>query len=468
MTQQEALSILKTGANVFLTGEPGSGKTHTIREYIQYLKNHNIEPAVTASTGIAATHIGGMTVHSWSGIGIKKHLDKYELDKIVESEYIAKRVGRARILIIDEVSMLSPETLSMVDAVCRGVKRTNEAFGGIQVIFVGDFFQLPPIVVVDRQASIEGRLFEEFPPIFAYQSSVWAKVKPMVSYLTEQHRQDDIDFLNVLSAIRRGRFDQDHRSHIEKRKIHPDQAPAAAPKLFSHNADVDAFNDKMLRTLAGEGRSFSMTSQGRTHILAGLKKGCLSPEVLELKVGAAVMFTKNNNKERFFNGTLGTVIGFDRSLGYPIVKIRDGKKIIVEPMEWTVEENGKTLASISQIPLRLAWAITIHKSQGMSLDEAVMDLSAVFEFGQGYVALSRIRRLSGLYLTGLNSRAFQVHPEVLEKDLTFRSQSDQARIVFGDLSPEETETLHGDFIRACGGTKEMIKKKHNKKQSVTI
>ena len=152
MTQKEALSILKTGANVFLTGEPGSGKTHTINEYVAYLRERGIEPAVTASTGIAATHIGGMTIHSWSGIGIKTSLDAYELDKLGSSEYLAKRIGRAKILIIDEVSMLSAGTLSMVDAVCREVRRNPEPFGGLQVIFVGDFFQLPPIVRMNTEA----------------------------------------------------------------------------------------------------------------------------------------------------------------------------------------------------------------------------------------------------------------------------------------------------------------------------
>ena len=129
MTQAEALNIMKTGANVFLTGEPGSGKTHIVNEYVGYLKRAGIEPAITASTGIAATHIGGQTIHSWSGIGIKRYLDKYALDKIVTNERVVKRVSRASVLIIDEVSMLSPATLDMVDAVCRAVRRSHEAFG---------------------------------------------------------------------------------------------------------------------------------------------------------------------------------------------------------------------------------------------------------------------------------------------------------------------------------------------------
>jgi len=182
-----------------------------------------------------------------------------------------------------------------------------------------------------------------------------------------------------------------------------------------------------------------------------LKKGCLSPENLELKIGAVVMCTKNNQKEHFVNGTLGKIIGFEEFSGYPIIKTRNGKEIIVAPMDWVVEENGKIRAQITQVPLRLAWAITVHKSQGMSLDAAVMDLSQVFEYGQGYVALSRVRRLSGLYLLGINERALKVSPEILKKDREFRKQSEEAVKVFGNLSDVELKKMHENFVVACGG-----------------
>ena len=159
MTQEEALAILKTGANVFLTGEPGAGKTHTINQYASYLRSRGIEPSITASTGIAATHIGGMNIHSWSGIGIRTYLDKYELDKISTTEYLAKRICRAKVLVIDEVSMLGPETFSMVEAVCRNIRQNNDAFGGLQVILVGDFFQLPPIVKATTDSDDQTELF---------------------------------------------------------------------------------------------------------------------------------------------------------------------------------------------------------------------------------------------------------------------------------------------------------------------
>jgi hypothetical protein len=474
MTQQEALDILKTGANVFLTGEPGAGKTHTVNEYVAYLRSHGMEPAICASTGIAATHIGGMTIHSWSGIGIKTRLDQYELDKIASSERTVKRVKRTNVLIIDEISMLAAETLSMVDAVCREIRQSPEPFGGLQVVLVGDFFQLPPIMRDNernsprRDESYEepdvDSLFagKEVAPRFACDAPVWRRSRFLVCYLTEQYRQDDSDFLSLLSAIRSNEFSEAHLRHIEKRKITHDASPGGVPKLFSHNADVDRVNNATLAKLSGTKKVFEMTSRGARPLVETLKKGCLSPETLELKIGAAVMFTKNNPREGFVNGTLGTVVGFDKENGQPVVKLRSGRLVSVSPLDWAVEESGVVRARITQIPLRLAWAITVHKSQGMSLDEAVMDLSSVFEFGQGYVALSRVRRLSGLYLLGWNERTFQVHPEILIHDASFRQSSEEAREFFGGMEPDALLKMHKNFLTACGGSHEKVVSKSNK------
>ena len=467
MIQSQALSILKTGVNVFLTGEPGSGKTHTINEYVAHLRSLSIEPAITASTGIAATHIGGMTIHSWSGIGIKTKLSKQDLNNITSSKYIVSHVRKAKVLIIEEVSMLTGETLSMVDAVCREIKGSPEPFGGMQVIFVGDFFQLPPVVRREVQENTQTELIEKPSNYFAYDSPAWTEANPIVCYLTEQYRQDDSDFLGVLSSIRKGTFGSDHLSHLENRKIERESVPDNIPKLFSHNLDVDRINDGILAKLPGEQRVFTISTQGPDVLVAVLKKGCLSPETLYLKADAAVMFTKNNPKEGFVNGTLGTVEGFHKISGYPLVKTRGGRRIEVEPMDWTMEENGKIRARIAQLPLRLAWAITVHKSQGMSLDSAVMDLSDVFEFGQGYVALSRVRRLSGLYILGWNNRAFQVHPQVLEKDGGFRLSSSDIQIAFSKISSVELQKRQDDFISLCGGKRRSISQDNSYKYQKT-
>ena len=449
MTQSEALSILKTGANVFLTGEPGAGKTYVVDAYASYLRERGIEPAITASTGIAATHLGGMTIHSWSGLGIKKKLDRYDLDRLASSEFIVKRVGRAKVLIIDEVSMLSAESISMLDAVCREVRRRPEPFGGLQIVFGVDFFQLPP-VVRRGDDSEESILPERTIVRFAYDAPAWLEANPVVCYISEQHRQTDDGFLSILSSIRRDEFNEVHLSQIGSRIVEAHDAPEYAPKLFSHNADVDKINSEMLDKISAQEKIFGMSSSGNDRIIESLKKGCLSPERLVLKIGAKIMFTKNNVKEGFVNGTLGEVTGFETS-GYPVVKTRSGRKILVREAEWSVEENGKIRATIAQLPLRLAWAMTVHKSQGMSLEEAVMDLSSVFEYGQGYVALSRVRTLAGLYLLGWNERTFRVHPEILEKDESFRQASEEARESFEKISDEDLRKIHENFIKASGG-----------------
>jgi ATP-dependent DNA helicase PIF1 len=439
MTQERALAILKTGANVFLTGEPGSGKSFVTRDYVSYLKRHGIAPAVTASTGIAATHIGGMTIHAWSGIGIKKHLSEYEVDAIASREHVAKRIRRTRVLIIDEVSMLDAATLDAVDSVCRAVYNApDQAFGGMQIVLVGDFFQLPPIAKMGDEAQ------------FAFRSTAWREAKPVVCYLSEQHRQEDPRFLEVLSAIRRDEVDEMHFEILSERLgVHGSVDPDMT-RLFSHNEDVDSINSSRLGKIEGSEKVYQMTSMGNEFLVDALKRGCLSPEKLVLKKGAKVMFTKNSIDRKYVNGTQGVVDTF-ASNGYPIIRLKNDVTVLVDMTDWTIEDAGKVKASISQLPLRLAWAMTIHKSQGMSLDAAVMDLSQTFAYGQGYVALSRVRTLEGMYLLGINPRALQVHPEILEMDRALRENSQTAARGFEVLAAEEMTRLHEQFIRALGG-----------------
>ncbi|MHB0865626.1 MAG: helix-turn-helix domain-containing protein [Minisyncoccota bacterium] len=437
MTQGEALTILKTGANVFLTGEPGSGKTHTINEFVGWLRACGIEPSVTAATGIAATHVGGMTLHSWSGIGIATALGEADIDRIASKEHIARRIQKAKVLIIEEISMLSAATFQMADAVCREVRRVDQPFGGLTVILVGDFFQLPPISR-DRDVA------------FAFASPVWRDLNLITCYLTEQYRQDDGEFLDVLSAIRRGEVETLHHESLMARHVDSSALPEAAPKLFSHNADVDRINAEELAKLPGTAKKFGMSSKGKDTLVDGLKRGCLSPETLELKEGAAVMFTKNSPQGKFVNGTLGIISGWGAD-GMPIVMTKDGLSLTTEPMEWQLEEQGKVKASVSQLPLRLAYAMTVHKSQGMSMDAAIIDLSKAFEYGQGYVALSRVRRLTGLFLIGLNARALEVHPEILEKDRDFRAASEAARNAFTEMPETEVVGMQKKFVKAMGG-----------------
>ncbi len=456
MTQSEALTILKTGANVFLTGEPGAGKTYTINAYVQYLREHGIEPAITASTGIAATHIGGQTIHSWSGIGIRRSLSPYDLDQLSTTEYLVKRMQSTKVLIIDEVSMIDASMLDMLDSLARTLRGNDEAFGGMQVILVGDFFQLPPISRGETH--------------FAFESDAWKALTPIVCYLTEQHRQADEKFLGILSAIRSNTYDAIHHEHLEKRVIHEDVYDPDKPltRLYTHNADVDALNTDELERLGGIATSFTMQSKGRESLVQGLKKGCLSPEVLFLKRGATVMCTKNNPQKGYVNGTLGTVTGFEPTTKYPIIETLKGERITVEPESWVLEENGKEKARITQVPLRLAWAITVHKSQGMSMDSAVMDLREVFEYGQGYVALSRVRSLEGIHLLGYNTRTFEVHPKILAIDARFKQDSDRAATLFGDMTKSDIAKMQENFILSIGGSLSTTVRKEKKAKVDTL
>lgn len=461
MTQDQALTVLKTGANVFLTGEPGSGKTHTINQFTRWLRERGIEPSITASTGIAATHIGGYTIHSWSGIGIKKFLSPYDLDKIAQNERASKRIRNATTLIIDEISMLSAGTLSMAEAVCRTIRQDERPFGGLQVVLVGDFFQLPPVTRAQDFEEIPKALFENSSGLrFAFDSEAWSKLNPIVCYLSEQHRQEDAEFLELLLAMRRAAVSYAHKELLMSRRgqWNPE---SGASQLFSHNVDVDRMNEAELGRIDGADHTFTMESRGNPNLVEGLRRGCLSPEVLRLKINARVMFTKNNFDEGFVNGTLGTVVDFAPTIegGYPIVETLGGMRIEVEPADWQIEDNGRVLASITQVPLRLAWAMTIHKSQGLSLDAAHMDLSRTFEYGQGYVALSRVRTLQGLTLAGINERALEVHPNILEKDEAFHMSSDAAREAFGKISDDEIKKMHAAFVKASGGRNPEVVKK---------
>ena len=439
MTQDEALAILKTGLNVFLTGEPGSGKTHTINRYVQWLRERGVEPAVTASTGIAATHIGGYTIHSWSGIGIKRDVSDYDIGIIQSREKTAKRILDAKVLIIDEISMLDAATLESVDRVLRTLRRRplmpEQPFGGMQVIFVGDFFQLPP---VSKREEVK----------FAFESPAWKDANPVACYLSEQHRQEDGEFLDLLSAMRHGGLTAAHRTRLKSR-AGVSTGKNVATRLYTHNENVDRVNQEALGKIEGKSHVFQMSSRGARNLIDSLKQQCLSPETLELKEGAAVMFTRNNFDAGYVNGTLGTVTGFS-SLGNPIVKTRSGATITAEPEEWAIQDGNRILAKITQVPLRLAWAITVHKSQGMSLDAAIIDLTQAFEYGQGYVALSRVRTMSGLFLEGFNERALELHPKVAAADRYFRAYSEAAAKKFAALPPSEKEKLEQNFLRAIG------------------
>jgi ATP-dependent DNA helicase PIF1 len=439
MQQSQALALLKMGKNVFLTGEAGSGKTYLLNQYIRYLKENKVDVAVTASTGIAATHLQGSTIHAWSGMGVKDTLGDRELEKLVGDARIKRNYKKTKVLIIDEISMLHPHQLDLVDRIARAMLE-DKPFGGMQVVLCGDFFQLPPVT--------SGKLTSD--KKFAFESAAWEQGEFQVCYLSEQHRQQNDPLHQVLNDIRSGNAGEHTKVPLRTRYKKEPEGGMRATLLYSRNMNVDFINERELASLSGDEKLFQMETRGHHSLVEGLKKSCLALEILRLKIGAEVMFIKNDVQGRYVNGTRCVVVGFERRDGWPVVKTYDGHSIVALPEEWKYEDHGSIRAAISQIPLRLAWAITIHKSQGMTLDAVEVDLGDAFEPGMGYVALSRVRRLSGLKLMNLNEMALKVHPHILERDPLFKSHSVLAEKAFSELSQLEidlqvAETLNDRF-----------------------
>lgn len=409
-----------SGESVFLTGAPGSGKTFVLNKFIQLAKQANKRVAVTASTGIAATHIGGTTIHSWSGLGIRDEISERDEKWLKDNDRLLKRYNNTDILIIDEVSMIHGKRLDMVSQVAKWLRDSDKPFGGMQVILTGDLFQLPPISRGDT--SID----------FVHLSSTWKELNPKVCYLSEQHRQVNDPLLDLLEAMRLNDVMQVHFDALGERLGLETPAGESVTKLYSHNMDVEQINDSHLKAISDEAKTFVMETYGVQSKIDQLSKSVLAPEVLELKVGAEVMFVANNFSEGFVNGSRGRVVDFKD--GKPLVELQRNKRVItVSPHSWSLEEDGRERARVTQLPLRLAWAITIHKSQGMSLDSAEIDLSRAFTPGMGYVALSRVRSLDGVYLKGINNTALVMHPEIFTFDAELKQSSQEV----ADQTPEE-------------------------------
>lgn len=509
MRQSSALDILKTGQNVFLTGSAGSGKTYTLNQYIDYLRARRVPVAVTASTGIAATHMNGTTIHSWSGIGIKDELSERDLSNLARKQFLADRIKETAVLIIDEISMLHAKQLNLVSQVLKHIRKNDSAFGGIQVIVAGDFFQLPPI----------GSKGESNREKFAFMSEAWLEAQFHICYLSEQHRQvseaanGGLDLDDILNQIRRQEVSFEAIAALEN--TFDQNVDIKRTRLYTHNLNVNKINDKELAELSGEVKRFEASSNGDSKLVDTLKKTVRTQDELILKIGAKVMFIKNNNELGVSNGTMGELIGFaavkvddakakekakkdaeediaeslvdsdeddvdnksaaNKAKGksaakkklpvvavadaksttqkMPVVRLNSGREVVAEPEEWIIEdETGDVLASYEQVPLCLAWAITIHKSQGMTLDAAEIDLSRTFELGQGYVALSRLKSLAGLKLLGMNTMSLQLDPLARGADKRFLELSKEADANYAMLDEKSMQQNHDKFILKSGGT----------------
>lgn len=409
MDQALALEILHDGHNVLLTGPAGAGKTYVLNQFIRQAKVDGKHVSVTATTGLAATHLGGNTIHAWSGIGIHDELkDDFE-DFLLKSR--RDIIETTDVLVIDEISMLHDYRLDMVDTVARTVRDDPRPFGGIQVVLCGDFFQLPP---VNRNDSRQGG--------FVVGSQAWEALDPVICYLDEQHRQDDASFLEILNALRAGDV---RRHHAEKLLERVDALldEGEVTELHTVNVDVDTINQSRLQSLAGKTHYYEMTTTGSENYVASLKRSCLALERLALKEGSLVMAIKNSPERKYVNGSLGIVKKFETVTNYPVVEFKNGRTVTMKPESWELRDGDKKRAGLVQIPLRLAWAITVHKSQGMTLDAAKIDLRKAFVEGMGYVALSRVKRLSSLSLDGINRMALKISPDALVIDEGLRTKA---------------------------------------------
>lgn len=422
MNQKLALEILLSGESALLTGPAGTGKTFLLNQFIRLAKDGGKHVSVTATTGLAATHLGGTTIHAWSGIGVLDSLPPRFVEHLAKGR--KEIIEKTDILIIDEISMLHDYRLDMVDEVCRLVrKKPDVPFGGIQLVMSGDFFQLPP---VNRSGGRAGG--------FVVNSIAWKELDPVILYLEQQYRQDEADdLLDILTAMREGDI---RRRHAEKLLARADITPPSdttLTELHTVNIDVDRINEKRLQELDGDELIYQRHVTGSDNYVENLQRSVLAPEVLTLKQGALVMAVKNDANRRYVNGSIGTVTDFEPVTEYPVVQFLNGKNVTMQPDTWELRDGTKKRASISQIPLRLAYAITVHKSQGMTLDAARIDLRKAFVEGMGYVALSRVRSLNNLYLTGINRMALQVSEVAQDIDQSLRTKSQEAIIKFSSL-----------------------------------
>jgi hypothetical protein len=390
------LAHARVGRNCFLTGMAGTGKSTLLREFITMCPRR---VDVTAPTGVAALNVNGMTIHRFCGMLLgpqpgqtnEQYFAELERDERHSIRAGFNRVRRCETLVIDEISMLPGRQLDFVEFLFRRLRGNERPFGGVQVIATGDFLQLPPVRVLAHGQ-------QDAPYDWAFQSRAWAAAEFKTILLETVRRQDEAAFVGALSRFRLGRVYGDDARLLQSRvKNFP---PANLTRLFTHNVQVDKWNEFQLSELPGEALVREAIQSGPLLQREFLCKNLLTPATLRLKPGALVMFTVNKNERGqrepvFVNGQIGSVV----RVGDDVVDVRVANRdvILVERFTWRYAQNDPESATFSQFPLRLAYAMTIHKSQGLTLDAAYLDIRAAREPGQAYVAVSRVRSLAGLH-----------------------------------------------------------------------
>jgi ATP-dependent exoDNAse (exonuclease V) alpha subunit len=410
MMQQEFFNVFFSKRNIFLTGPAGTGKSYCLNALFSFLDEKEIFYGKTATTGVAAINIGGTTIHAWSGMGLGDAEGMQLLDKVEKNRKAKYRIKNAKVLVIDEISMATATLLEKLDICCQYIRNNGKPFGGIQVIFTGDFLQLPPVF----------NKFEE--EVFAFESTAWREANVLPIHLTEIVRQhDDPDFATFLNEIRTGNTKNFHMLKECENRSFPDDGIQPV-KLFCKNINVDDFNAQELNKIKSNVKIYRAVDTGGDGWTSFFDKNCKAPAELKLKVGAQVMLIKNIDvSEKLVNGSVGVVEGLQDE--FVIVKFTDGKTQVIEPQTWEMRQNeddgygnmiSVLVASRTQIPLRLAWAVTVHKSQGSTLDRAEVDIADAFASGQVYVALSRVRNLKSLKIKSYNPSAVIVNKKCIE------------------------------------------------------
>jgi ATP-dependent exoDNAse (exonuclease V) alpha subunit len=398
----------KAGGNCFLTGAGGTGKSTEVRAFIAECPRR---VSVTAPTGVAALNVGGMTIHRFCGMMLgpaagqsnEEYFSQLQRDPRPSVKAGFNRVRRCEVLILDEVSMMSGRHFDFVEFLFRRLRGRDVPFGGCQVIVTGDFLQLPPV-----------RKSEAEPYDWAFQSPAWTAAEFRTFVLDKVRRQDEPGFVRALADFRVGRVYGDTARLLQSRvRSNP---PATMTRLFTHNVQVDKWNHFQLSELPGDETVLHAEQTGSEQQREYLTKNLLTPATLQLKCGALVMFTVNKNEPGrneplFVNGQIGTVL--DVGTSSVLVQTKTGAEIRVERFTWRLDPQDEDSASFSQFPLRLAWAMTIHKAQGLTLDAAYLDIRAAREPGQAYVAVSRVRSLAGLNFKEW-FKGVHVSPEAIE------------------------------------------------------
>ena len=393
--------VVLGGKSVFFTGGAGVGKSHLMKQIVKRLDPRTTY--VTASTGLAACAIGGVTIHHWAGIGGSMNRP---INDIIESAR-RKRGAQwrsATALVIDEISMLDGDLFDLLEVMGRRIRGNDKPFGGLQLIICGDFFQLPPVAKA-------GTPFK-----FAFEASSWNRCIERTHELTKVFRQSDDSFVRALNMIRVGNAPTEVRTLLRpcEGRVLEAVDGIAATRLFTHKADCEKLNQTELKNLSGSQMTFTARDEGRDNdALTTLKSSCPAPESLTLKVGAQVILIKTVDSDAgLVNGARGVVTRFLQTRN-PSIRFNNGVERTMRLEAFSLSHGGQVVASRMQLPLALSWGISVHKSQGMTLDRCELSLKNVFECGQMYVALSRARSLEGLSLRGVDWSKCRAHPKVL-------------------------------------------------------